>query len=453
MTEQRLSVHSMLAAVRKYWWLAVVLALVGGVASFGYAASQTPLYRATSSLHFALNQGSSAVDLNQGSAYTQSQMLSYAQLLQGSRVLEPVIEELDLDTTPRELAKSIEVSIPQDTVTMRITATTPNPQLSAELATSVSENLIGAVQEVAPADPAGAPTLTVVIYDDAVAPGVQSSPDKTKDALMGAAVGGTLGLALALLAFALDTRIRTEDELAEAIELPVLGVVSKSRLLSQRSIAMIQQRLSRTTEEFLRIRSTLAYADVVSSVKVLLVTACRPGEGKSTISANLAMALAGNNDRVLLIDADLRRPRAHEYAGIDGSVGLTNVLLDEIDVSVAVHRLQGTVLDLLPAGKIPPNPAELLTSEKFEKLVREMAQEYAYVVIDSPPILSVADATLLSPIVDGVILTVDATRTRRAALSKSVKMLENSGARMLGTVLNRARPGRRQDGYYAEDQD
>ncbi len=451
MTEQKLTLHAMFVAVRKLWWLVVLLAFVGGAASFGVSAMQTPQYRSTASLHFALNQGASAVDLNQGSAYTQSQMLSYAQLVQGSRVLDPVVEDLDLDLSTRELAKHIEVSIPQDTVTMRITATTTDPQLSADLATSVSEHLIDAVKEIAPADPEGAPTLTVVIYDDAVPPKYQSSPNKTKDALMGAAVGVAIGLALALVLLALDTRVRTEEELAEATGLPVLGVVSRSRLLGQRSIAMLQQRLSWTTEEFLRIRSTLAYADVVSTVKVLLVTACRPGEGKSTISANLAMALAGNSDRVLLIDADLRRPRAHEYAGIDGSVGLTNVLLEEVSIDVAVHRLKGTDLALLPAGKIPPNPADLLTSSRFAALVREMGKKYTYVVIDSPPVLSVADATLLSPIVDGVVLAVDATRTRRAALSKSVKMLEASGARLLGTVLNRAKPERRRENYYAED--
>src|SRR5699024_7215795 len=206
-------------------------------------------------------------------------------------------------------------------------------------------------------------------------------------------------------------------------------VVSRSRLLGNRSISMIQQLLIKTTEEYLRIRSTIAYADVVSSVNVLLVTACRPGEGKTTISANLAMALAGNSDRVLLIDADLRTRRAPEYASIDGSVGLTHVMLGEGGDEVAVQRLQDTDVDILPAGTIPPNPAELRTSARLEALVREMAEAYTDVVIASPPVLSVADAALLSPLVDGVVLTVDATKTRRAAVSRSVKMLEASGAR------------------------
>lgn len=452
MTEHKVSFGSMISAVRKFWWLVVVLAVSGGISSFAYAATQTPMYQATSSLHFALDQGTSAVDLNQGSAYTQSQMLSYAQLVRGSRVLEPVIEELELETTPRELAESIEVTIPQDTVTMNITATTPGPQSSAELASAISDQLIAEVQEIAPKNPDGGSTITVVVYDDAVAPQFQSSPDKRTDTLLGFAVGGVVGIAAALLISVLDTRMRTEEELADATDLPVLGVISRSPLLAQRSIAMIQKRLSSTTEEFLRIRSALNYANVVSTAKVLLVTACKPGEGKSTVSVNLAMALAGEHDSVLLIDADLRRPRAHEYAGIDGSVGLTDVLSGEVDLDVACYRFPGTGLDLLPAGTIPPNPAELLTSTRMEELVTAMSEKYSYVIIDSPPVLSVADANLISPLADGVLLAIDARRTRRSSLAKTTKVLEGAGARVLGTVLNRAKPERAREGYYAEDQ-
>ncbi|MGP5259691.1 polysaccharide biosynthesis tyrosine autokinase [Brachybacterium paraconglomeratum] len=450
MEKQGMTVQTLLSAVRKFWWLVAVLGLVGGVASFAYSSAQTPLYRSTASLHFALEQGASAVDLNQGSAYTQSQMLSYAQLVTGSRVLGPVIDELGLDTTPRELARSIEVTIPQDTVTMKVTVTTTGPESSAELASSISEHLMDEVQTIAPKTPDGGSTITVVVYDDAVPPTVQSSPNKAKDALIGAAAGGAIGIAAALLITVLDTRMRTEEELASATGLPVLGVIGRSPLLARRSIAMLQQRLSRTTEEFLRIRGALTYANVVSEVKVLLVTACRPGEGKSTISVNLAMSLAGENDSVLLIDADLRRPRAHEYAGLDGAVGLTNVLAGEVDLKVATYRFPDTELDLLPAGAIPPNPAELLTSDAMRQLIAEMSARYRYVIIDTPPVLSVADATLMSPLADGVVIAIDARRTRRSSVAQTTKILEGSGARILGTVLNRVRPPRRRESYYSD---
>ena len=451
MSESSVNLSFIVAAISKFWWLVLLGVIVGASICFGYASMQTPLYKSTASLHFSLDQGSSAVDLNQGSAYTQGQMLSFAQLAKGSRVLDPVIEELDLNVSSRQLERSLAVSIPQETVTMHITATDVSPQGAAELATAVSESLIEEVQEVAPRDPDGDPTITAVVYDDAVPPGYQSSPDKSRATLIGGMVGGAIATAAAFLIALLDTRIRSEEALAKASDHPVLGKIENSPLLAGRAIAILKQPLSHAAEDTLRIRSALRYATVTSEVKVLLVTACSPGEGKSTISANLVAALGANKDSVLLIDGDLRRPRVHEFFGIDGSIGLTGVLLEELDVSVAVHNVQGTTIDILPAGKIPPNPAEMLTSQRMADLIGTLSEHYDYIVIDTPPTLSVADVNLLTPLADGVVVTVDARRTRYAHLVKSLNTLEAGGARILGTVLNRARPDRSRAGYYAED--
>lgn len=451
MSESRVNFRFIVGALSKFWWLVVLGVVIGGVGCFGYASMQTPLYKSTVSLHFALDQGSSAVDLNQGSVYTQSQMLSFAQLAEGSRVLDPVIDELDLDESPQQLERRLEVSVPQETVTMHITATDASPQGAADLATSVGGSLIDEVQDVAPKNPEGDSTITAVIYDDAVPPTHQSSPDKTRDALVGGVIGGATAAAAAFLIALFDTRIRSEETLAEVSAHPVLGEIESSPLLADRSIAILKKPLSHAAEDFLRIRSALRYATVTSQVKILLVTACSPGEGKSTISANLATALAANKDPVLLIDGDLRRPRVHQYVGIDGSIGLTGVLLEELDVDVATHNIQGTTIDVLPAGKIPPNPAEMLTSQRMADLIDTISTRYSYVVIDTPPILSVADVNLLTPLADGVVVTVDARRTRRAQLVKSMNTLEAGGARILGTVLNRARPNRSRAAYYAEE--
>lgn len=450
MADSRVTPTFIVTALRKAWWVVVLAGLLGAIASFGFASLQTPLYQSTTSLHFALAQGTSATDLNQGSDYTQSQMLSYAQLATGSLVLEPVIDELDLDTSPHELSRSIELAIPEDTSTMRITVSTTDPQRSADLATAVAEQLIEVVHDTAATDAADRSSITVTIFDSAVPPQHQSSPDKTRDALLGGVLGGVIGVALALLIGLLDARVRNEEILTQAGGDPVLGVVTASPLLVTRAIAVAQEPLSGTAEEFQRIRSALTYANVSSKVQVILVTAGMPGEGKSTVSINLAMTLAGQRRPVLLIDADLRRPRAHEHAGIDGSIGLTDVLVGEVEVDVATHSVRGTTLDILPAGQIPPNPAELLTSQRMEKLITAVSGTYGYVVIDTPPILSVADTNLLLPLADGVILVVDATKTRRAGLAESLKLLETGGGRVLGTVLNRARRDRHREPYYQE---
>lgn len=450
MSESRVNLPFIVGALAKFWWLIVLGAVVGLVGCFGYASMQTPMYKSTVSLHFSLARGASAVDLNQGSAYTQGQMLSFAQLVEGSRVLDTVIDELGLDVTTRELERALEVSVPQDTVTMHITATDDSPEGAADIATAVGESLIDEVREVAPRNAEGGSTINAVIYDDAVPAMYQSSPDKTRDAVVGGVIGGVVAAAAALLIALLDTRVRSEDALSEVSDHPVLGKIESSSLLTGRGIALLKKPLSHAADDTLRIRSALRYATVTSPVKVLLVTACSPGEGKSTVSANLAAALAANKDSVLLVDGDLRRPRVHEFAGIDGSVGLTDVLLEEIDEDVAVHNIRGTTIDILPAGRIPPNPAEMLTSQRMTDLVCKLSKQYDYVVIDTPPIFSVADVNLLIPLSDGVVVTVDARRTRRAQLVRSMKSLEGGGARILGAVLNRARPDRSRAEYYSE---
>ncbi|MGM7679306.1 polysaccharide biosynthesis tyrosine autokinase [Microbacterium sp. A94] len=450
MAESGINLRLIGSSVRKFWWVIVALVLIGAGGSYAYASLQTPLFQSTSSLYFALNQGTSASDLNQGSAYTQSQMLSFAQLATSSRVLEPVIDTLDLETTPRALARSVEVSIPQSTVMLRVTGIAEDGEAAAELANAVAGQLILVVKDVAPKDPQGEASITAEIIDDAVPAPFQFTPNKPREALLGGFLGGVLGLAAALLIGVLDTRVRNEETLGQSGGDPVLGVISKAPILARRGIAVVQEPLGHTSEEFRRIRSALAYANVSSKVKVLLVTSGMPAEGKSTVAANLAMTLAGPRSSVLLIDADMRRPRAHEHAGIDGSIGLTSVLLDEVEFDVAKHTVADTTLDILPAGTVPPNPAELLSSAKMAQLLEFAAAEYDFVVIDSPPTLSVADANLFATQTDGVILVVDATKTRRAALAKSIKSLESGGARILGTVLNRAKLDRHRSEYYSD---
>src|SRR5699024_5319412 len=230
MSDSSVDLPMLLNALRKLWWVVVVCGVLGAAGSFGYSSLQTPMYSASSSLHISIARSDSATDLNQGSSYTQSQMLSYAQLVQGSLVLQSVIDELDLETTPSVLARSITVSIPRDSSTMTITATDDDRQPAADLAAGTAEQLVDVLYEAGSKAADGSPSLSVVIHDEAVPPRYQSSPDKDRDALLGGAVGGLVGIALALLITLLDTRIRNEDILVEAGGDPVLGVVATSPL-------------------------------------------------------------------------------------------------------------------------------------------------------------------------------------------------------------------------------
>lgn len=440
-------------ALRKFWLLILALTLVGGVAAFGLSATVTPVFQSTATLYFALNQGTSASDLNQGSTYTQNQMLSFAQLATSSRVLEPVIEELDLEDTPRQLARSITVSIPQDTVILQVQASSTDPEQSAAIANAISESLAAVVGEVAPRGTEGSATITATVIDEAVVPLFQAIPNKPRDAALGALLGLMLGVLTALVVAMADTRIRTEETLAQVTPAPILGSITRTPSPGggPQGLLVAREPLGHTAEEFRRIRSSLTYASVADRARRILITSSVPAEGKSTFAANLALTLAGLRHSVLLIDADLRRPRVAEYFGVEGAVGLTGVLVGEVDLDVAKFSRTDSTLDVLPSGAVPPNPSEMLTSDAMRQLLATVTDHYDFVLVDSPPVLSVADANLLSPLMDGVIVVVDATKTRRPQLTETLRMLENAGARVLGLVLNKARAPRRRQSYYADE--
>lgn len=434
-------------AVRKFWIVIVAATILGAVGSYAVSASAVPTYDARATILFSLSQGSSASDLNQGSSYTQGQMLSFAQLATSSMVLDRVIDDLDLDLTARELARQVAVTIPDGTSILEVQMTSSSPEVAANVANSVATQLSIVVDEVVASGQSG-PAIAATLIDDAVVPTVQSAPNKTRDTALGAMAGFFLAVLLAFLWAIIDTRIPNEAAMAGVTDTPVLGTISRiRRMRTSSALPVLHEPLGRTSEELRRIRSALAFVRVEGELRVLLIGSANPGEGKSTFSTNFALTLAGLGNRVLLIDADLRRPRLADYFGIEGAVGLTDVLVGKRALQEARVERVGTGLDVLPAGAWAPNPAELLTSAAMRTLVGEDTREYDYVVIDGPPTLSVADANLMAPMADGVVLVVDASRTRRAAVRHAVNSLNNSGARLVGVVLNKVR-GRSQREYY-----
>ncbi|MBI5161943.1 MAG: polysaccharide biosynthesis tyrosine autokinase [Micrococcales bacterium] len=440
--------NALLVALRRFWQLIVVSSVLGAGGALAVSFATPPVYESTASLYFALNQGGNAVDLNQGSTYTQNQMLSFAQLATSSRVLQPVIDDLELNTSPRQLARSLQVSIPQSTVVLEIRASSLDPRDAARLANAVTSSLVEVVRDVAPTGSDSAPTVKAEVIDRAPIPRLQSLPNKPLDVALGLVVGLFAGVLIAFAATTLDTRLGSPESLAALTGKPVLGSISRR---SSRTPAVDQDPLAQTAEEFRRLRSALAYASLDRRLHRLLVTSSLPGDGKTTVAINLAVAFADAGDAALLVDGDLRRPRVAAYLGVEGAVGLTTVLLGEVALHEARLPWRTQRLSVLPSGTTPPNPAEVVTSASMRSLLGGAElEEYGVVVLDSPPVLSVADASLFAPMVDGVLVVVDARRTRRQQAVNSVRELEASGANVVGIVINNARtsggPGR----YYRE---
>ena len=209
-------------------------------------------------------------------------------------------------------------------------------------------------------------------------------------------------------------------------------------------------------EAFRSLRTNLQYAALGSPLRILTVTAAGPDEGKSSITANLAVALAQGGTRVLAVGADLRRPALHRAFDLDHRVGLTSVLMGRMSLEEAVRHTEPWGVDVLPSGPLPPNPAELLGSRQMAALLEEMRQRWELVLLDTPPVVALSDAALLAARSDGVLLVVTAHQTPRDVVVAARRQLEQVGARILGVVLNRVRPsesGRYHYYYYYYSRD
>jgi succinoglycan biosynthesis transport protein ExoP len=194
-------------------------------------------------------------------------------------------------------------------------------------------------------------------------------------------------------------------------------------------------------EAYKHLRTSILLSAPGRSPKTLLVTSSVPAEGKTTTVVNTATVLAQTGARVLVIDADMRRPRLHQVLGLDGAEGLSGMLSSEITEAglfAKINQYQDSNIYLLGSGAIPPNPAELLGSSQMKRLLDIAGQEFDYIVIDSPPIASFTDGVLISALVDGVILVVQGGKTSRQVVRRTRQMLHEIGAKIIGVVLNKA---------------
>jgi capsular exopolysaccharide synthesis family protein len=268
--------------------------------------------------------------------------------------------------------------------------------------------------------------------------------------IIGAALlaGLFLGICFALLAEYLDDRVNSPDDARRVLGVPALGYIPRVDKEQQRLLTSADA--SGTLLESYRVlRSNVRFAAVGEPLHSIMVTSTAPGEGKSVTAANLAVAMALDGKKVILVDADLRRPTVHEKFGIRNSPGLTNVLAGTMPLDQTLQASGVENLQILSSGTPPPNPAELLNSRAMEQ-VQEMLKERADIVIfDSPPCLSVADAQVLAASVDGLIYVVQLGSTRKSALKHGTELLRQAHARILGVVYNKMQmDGRRNDYYY-----
>lgn len=200
-------------------------------------------------------------------------------------------------------------------------------------------------------------------------------------------------------------------------------------------------------EAFRTIKTNIKYSSADKDKKVILVTSTQPGEGKSTVSVDLGTSLSQDNKKVIVVDADLRKPTVHKRFEVSGMCGLTDVLVGEVPLEKAVIQINES-LNVLVAGQIPPNPAELLASKGMEKLLEQLKQQYDYIILDGNPICLIADSQILASKADGVILVARCEKTKKEELVNAKKLVEQVDGQVIGVVLNRVKDRSKKYYYY-----
>ncbi|WP_370894336.1 polysaccharide biosynthesis tyrosine autokinase [Janibacter sp. GXQ6167] len=441
-----MKLRDLVTSLRKRWLYVVIPVLLASFAVGLWSKASDPVYTARSSVYFSLPFGQSAMDLSQGATFTQQQVGSYAELAGQPIVLRKVIDDLKLDATPRELSRTVVARPLPDSVIVNIDAEGDSAQLAADISNQVAKELGEVVQDLSPKDEKGEPSVVVTQVATAQPPEFPSSP-QTRRNVAAAAVGALLlGLILALGREALDTKVREEADLPSGT--PVLGSVENGRSghpsntrrrgiprrIGERDRAA--ETLARA-EAFRRLRTKLRFIDVDHPVQVIAVTSSVAGEGKTSTAIDLARWIAADGLRVLLIDADLRRPRVAEYLTIEGAIGLTDYLAGDVPLDLAIQQWSSDHLAVLPSGSIPPNPSELLGSAAMTSLLDTLRNEYDLVLLDTPPLVPVVDGAVAGAAADGVLMVVRHGRTSKHQVAVALETLRSVDARLLGVVFNR----------------
>lgn len=439
-TESRtVELRDYIRIVRKNWILIVAITLsallIAGVASL----LMRPIYTSTSSVFVSIQSSAdstSASDLNSGSTYVQNQVKSFAQVATTDKVLQPVIDSLELDETVKELAKRVTATAPLDTVIIQLAAEDPSASRAAEIVNAVGKSLITAVDDLSKSSGADSPVKISV-----VSPGKEAieatSPNIRLNLALGLLFGLIIGIAASALRHVLDTRIHGIREVERITDATMLGGITFDDEAVTHPLVVQVSPQSPRAEAFRQLRTNLQFVELAGEARSFIVTSSVPSEGKSSTSVNLAITLAEAGSRVILIDGDLRRPKMADYMGIEGAVGLTDYLIGRAELDDVIQPWGGGNLYVLPAGQIPPNPSELLGSKAMIALLERLDSEYDTVLIDAPPLLPVTDAAILSKIVaGGALMVIGSGKIRRHQLEAAITSLETVGGRLVGVILN-----------------
>lgn len=492
------------------WWLLALMTVVAGSVAFGVSYVQPKVYRAETTLLVDAGGTTGADDLG-ALRVSESLAQTYAELVSSREVLEETIGELGLSDSVRELGDGVNANPVGSTQLLRISAEYGNPIIAAAVANKLAEVLITEIESfqssrygesqanlqeqlsyldtqiAATQEELDAPSVTtdertqlqsllgeynrqrtsvlqsiealqlsliqsssnVQQTERAVAPEGAIRPNPLRNAILGAVLGLMAAVGIILAREFLDDTINDPERMSEQIGIPIIGRIMNFDADNERLITIEKPR-SPQAENFRSVRLNLDYASPDQELRSILITSAAPSEGKSTLASNLAIVMAQGGKHTMLIDGDMRRPKVHRIFDVPNMVGLSNLFLPSANGSMdSASATAVENLSVVSSGPLPPNPSELFYSRRAGEIIQNAENSSDMVIVDTPPIAAMTDATAIARHVDGVILAVRFGQTKRRVLDQAIDALKQVDARILGLVITDiGNRGNRYGNYY-----
>lgn len=431
----------------------MAITLIAMAGSLFLSLRSTPLYQSTAKVYVSADT-STLQDQYAANIYVQQRVASYAQLASHRVLLARVADASGLELTANDLAGRITAAVEPDTAILDVTVTETSPERARKLADLEAAELIKFVQELETPSTSEQSPILLTVTDPATFNPTAVAPRTAINLVIATLLGLMIGIALAVARELLDQTVKSAADVEKAAEVPLMAAIGFDLTVEKNPLVLDISSFSPRAEAFRLLRTNLQFLDLDHPPGAIVMTSAVSGEGKTTAATNLALALAQAGRRVLLVDGDLRRPRVARLMGMDGSIGLTTVLVGRTKLEESIQKHKESGVHVLASGPTPPNPSEILQANATHELLGHLREAYDIVVIDAPPLLPVADAALLAAAADGAIIVTRHGKTTRDQLEAAAHRLSAVGARTFGVVLNMA-PKRFGEGnyyyYYAEE--
>ncbi|MET4611297.1 succinoglycan biosynthesis transport protein ExoP [Rhodococcus sp. PvR044] len=437
-----MDLHTFVRILGTRWLIvatAVAICLLGAVAATVIPPSR---YQASSKIFISVADASTVTDKYNATQAAALRLSSYAEIAGGSEVAGRAIDQLGIDMSPDELVSATAVEYVPESLVFELTVTDTDRDRVVTLVNAMSDQfsaLVGRLES--PADGGQPPAaMQATVVERPTPPQGRSSPNAQRNLALGLIVGLLLGTLLALVRDATDRTLRTGAEFDEASDLPMVGELRRPRPAG-RETPVVFGSDGGSSEAYRGLRARLLHLTATTDNPMILVTGPVGGEGATTVAVNLALALAETDDKVLLVEGDLRKNELASLFGVNAQPGLSDVLRDPSVVEQAVAQTDYENLSVMTSGSDHAAPGELLGSAPLASVIDKLRSTFDFVVVDGPAVLSAADALLLATRIDGTLLVGRRGTSRSDEVSRAVNTLHGAGAPIIGTVFTNARVG------------